>query len=437
MTDVGDGRLESSKVAAASAGAGLELLPRVWQTDEGLPNNRVQAIAQTPDGYLWVGTQEGLARFDGVEFTMFDDFDRAKIKSASITALCLAIDGTLWIGTDQGEVVQWRDGRFSALPVAEWPVGRSIRAICQGRNGQIWIASAGGLYRMSNGNVQSYTKNQGLLSDDVAALCEDSDGNMWIGTKKGLNCLRGGEMESFTNINGFTNDPVRALWQDRKKRVWICSDHGLVSYDATGPGRNRSTPISSENGQVSYETGRFFTYTTTQGLSDNFASAVFEDSQNNLWVGGSSGLSRLNNGRFLAELNSGGMPYDQINALFEDSWGDIWVGSREGLIRLTPKPFSVLTKRQGLSHNNVKSVLADHQGRLWVGTWGGGLDQIQQDQVRVYATTNQFTSDLILAMCEDRDGGVWVGADNRGALSYIKNENVTHYTSRMDCPTRR
>src|ERR1700722_4315539 len=248
ITDVGDVRLELSKVAAASAGAGLELLPRVWQTDEGLPNNRVQAIAQTPEGYLWVGTQEGLARFDGAEFKTFDDFDRAKIRSASITALCLAMDGTLWIGTDQGEVVRWHDGRFSALPIEEWPSGRSIRAICQGRNGEIWIASAGGLYRMRDGHTQSYTKNQGLLSDDVATLCEDNDGNMWIGTKKGLNCLRAGKMEAFANINGFTNEPVRSIWQDRERRVWICSNHGLVAYKATGSGHNRPVSISSDNG---------------------------------------------------------------------------------------------------------------------------------------------------------------------------------------------
>ena len=428
---VGDaiGQSESPKGDAANAGAGLELLPRVWQTDEGLPNNRVQAIAQTPDGYLWVGTQEGLARFDGVEFTTFEDLDRARIKSASITALCLAMDGTLCIGTDQGEVVRWSDGQFSALPIEEWPSGRSIRAISQGRNGEIWIASAGGLYRLWRGDVRSYTKNQGLLSDDVAALCEDNEGNMWIGTKKGLNCLRAGKMEAFTSINGFTNDPVRSIWQDRERRVWICSNHGLVSYNATGSGHNRPVSISSDNGVVGYETGQFFTYTTTHGLSDNFASAVYEDSQNNLWVGCSSGLNRLVNGHFRVELNSSGMPYDQINAIFEDSWGDIWVGSREGLIRLTPRPFSVLTKRQGLSHNNVKSVLEDHLGRLWVGTWGGGLDQITRDTVRVYATTNQLAGDLILALCEDRDGGIWVGADNRGGLSYIKDQNVTHFTA--------
>ena len=411
-----------------------EYLARVWQTDEGLPNNRVQAIAQTPDGFLWVGTHEGLARFDGLQFTTFNGPPTPEIKSASITTLCVAADGTLWIGTDNAGVVRWRDGRFSAFAEKDGPAGRNIHAIYQARNQAIWIASTQGLHRFQDGRFQTYTTKQGLFSDDVWAICEDSGGNIWAGTSQGLNCLRAGEMEAFTVINGVPNDPMRSLCQDRGGRVWIGSDHGLVSFNTTGVGHNRPVPISAEDGVIRYNTGRFYNYSTTYGLSDSIVSAVFEDSQTNLWVGTYSGLNRFIDGRFRAELNSSGMPYDQINAIFEDSWGDVWVGSREGLIRLTPKPFSVYTKRQGLSHNNVNSVLEDHAGRLWVGTWGGGLDQITEDKVRVYATTNQFASDFILALCEDRDGGIWVGADYGGGLSYIHNNNIMHYTSEDGLP---
>ena len=411
-----------------------EYLARVWQTDEGLPSNRVQAIAQTPDGYLWVGTYEGLARFDGMEFTVFNGPNTPQLKSAPVSALCVASDGALWIGTEGMGVVEWRAGQFSAFAPTGWPGDRIIHAIRQARDGAIWIATRQGLHRFHHGHVQTYTARQGLLSDDVWAICEHSDGNIWVATSKGLNCLRAGEVEAFTIINGVPNDSLRSLCQDQGGRVWSGSDHGLVSYNATGPGRNRPVPISAEDGLIRYETGRFYTYTTTHGLSDNMVSATFEDSQRNLWVGTYSGLNRFIDGRFRAELNGSGMPYDQINTLFEDSWGDVWAGSREGLIRLSPKPFSVYTKRRGLSHNNVKSVIEDHVGRLWVGTWGGGLNQITEDQVRVYMTTNQFASDSVLALCEDRDGGIWVGADNRGGLSYIRNSIITRYTSENGLP---
>ena len=411
-----------------------EYLARVWQTDEGLPNNRVQAIAQTPDGYLWVGTYEGLARFDGLAFTTFNGLNTPELKGAPINALCVATDGTLWIGTDNKGVVRWRDGHFTAFPEPAGAVGPNIYAIHQARDGAIWIASKRGLHRFLRGQSQTYTTKTGLFSDEVRTVYEDSEGNIWAGTSRGLNRLRAGELEAFNIINGIPNDPVRSLCQDRGNRVWIGSDHGLVSYNSTGSGRNLPDPISSEDGLIRYPAGRFYNYSTSYGLADNMVSAVFEDSQANLWVGTYSGLNRFIDGRFRAELNSSGMPYDQINTIFEDSWGDIWVGSREGLIRLTPKPFSVYTKRQGLSHNNVRSVLEDRARRLWVGTWGGGLDQITEDRVRTYGTTNQFTSDLILALCEDRNGGIWVGADTRGGLNYIHDNNVTHYTAQQGLP---
>jgi ligand-binding sensor domain-containing protein/signal transduction histidine kinase len=411
-----------------------EYLARVWQTDEGLPNNRVQAIAQTPDGYLWVGTSEGLARFDGMQFTTFSGPRSLGINRASISALCAATDGTLWIGTEKAGIKRWQDGRFSTFSGKGFPEDRTVHAICQTRNGAIWIGSKRGLDRFQDGQLQSYTTKQGLLADEVWAICEDIRSNIWVGTSRGLNCLRTGQMEAFTIINGVPNDPVRWLCQDRGDRLWIGTDHGLVWYNAFGTGTNTPVPISVAQSVIRYQTGRFYGYTMADGLSDNIVSAVFEDSQMNLWVGTYSGLNRFTEGRFRAELNNSGMPYDQINTVFEDSWGDLWVGSREGLIRLTPKVFTVCTKRQGLSHNNVKSVLEDRTGRLWVGTWGGGLDQITEDRVRAYGTTNGFPSDLILALCEDRNGGIWVGADNRGGLSYIRNRNVTHYASRDGFP---
>jgi ligand-binding sensor domain-containing protein/signal transduction histidine kinase len=391
----------------------LEYLPRVWETDEGLPYNRVQAIAQTADGYLWVGTYKGLARFDGLQFTSINNPDIPALKNASITALCATADGALWIGTERRALVRWLHGQFSVFRPDNQPeVERSVDAIYQGPSGVIWITSAYGLDQIRGNDCRSYTVKQGLLSDDVTAICEDNETNVWIGTGKGLNRLRAGKMESFANLNGFTNNPVRSICQDREGRVWIGSDHGLISY----------------------QSGRFHAYTTSDGLTDNLVSAVFEDSQSNLWVGTYSGLTRFSDGRFYPELSASGMPYDKINTIMEDLWGDIWAGSREGLIRLTARPFSVYTTRQGLSHNYTKSVLEDHLGRLWVGTWGGGLDQITGDKVRVYAASNHFASDLILALCEDRDGGIWVGSDNQGGLSHINDQQVRHYTSRNGLP---
>jgi ligand-binding sensor domain-containing protein/signal transduction histidine kinase len=410
----------------------LEYSSRVWQTDEGLPNNRVQAIAQTGDGYLWVGTLEGLARFDGLEFKTYNCANTPQLKNASITALCSDAKGGLWIGTEGGGLVRLWQGRFSLYTAQDGLAGDHVRAISQSHDGAIWIASTQGLSRFRDGKFQTYTVRDGLLSDAVTALCEDPDGFMWVATTRGLNRLRAGVVEAFTanNIlaesqrrhwnvgtpamdavaatNGLSSDSIRSLCLDRGHRLWIGSDYGLMWYSS----------------------GNFYAYTTLYGLSDNFVITIYEDSRNNLWAGTYSGLNRFIEGRFHTELNNHGIPYDQVNVVFEDAGGDIWVGSREGLIRLTPKPFTVETKLQGLSHNHVTSVLEDHLGGLWVGTWGGGLNEVTADRVRVYGTSNRLSSDLILALCEGHDGSIWAGADNNGGLFQLRGQNVAHYTER-------
>ena len=150
--------------------------PRVWQTDEGLPNNRVQAIAQMPDGYLWVGTLEGLARFDGVEFKTYNRANTPELRNDSITALCPDAAGALWVGTGGGGVARLQQGRFLLFTAQDGLAGDDIRAIAQSPDGAVWIASTRGLSCLRDGKFQSYTTREGLLSDQVTALHQDRAG---------------------------------------------------------------------------------------------------------------------------------------------------------------------------------------------------------------------------------------------------------------------
>jgi ligand-binding sensor domain-containing protein/signal transduction histidine kinase len=381
-----------------------------WQTGDGLPHNLVQAIAQTRDGYLWVGTAEGLARFDGMNFTTFDAKNTQEIRNSSITALCADRQGTLWIGTDGGGLVLLRGGAFSHYSKTNGLAGDIVSAIHEGADGSLWIGTTTGMSRYKNNQFKTYTKRNGLSSDIVRSIYEDHDGDIWIATGEGLNRLRGDEiMDSFKMPNGLPNDSVRGIYQDRGGRIWIGSNNGMLWYNSRW-------------------VGSFFAYNTRYGLSDTFVSAIREDHEGNLWVGTYSGLNRFREGRFFNELNNEDKPFDKVNALFEDRENNLWVGSREGLIRLTPKRFFTQTKQQGLSHNNIMSVREDRSGSFWVGTWGGGLDQLKDGRVTIYATTNGFSRDLILSSCEGRDGSLWFGADFDGGLTRYKDGKFTHYT---------
>jgi len=393
---------------------------RTWQMDEGLPNNFVQAIAQTRDGFLWVGTLAGLARFDGMTFTTYDPRNTPAIRNTSITALCATHDGALWIGTDGGGVTLLRGGAFSTLTTTNGLAGDSVRVIYEGTKGELWIGTTTGMSRCENGRFDNYTTKEGLLSDVVRAILEDRNGALWIATGGGLNRLSGKTMDQFAMPNGLPNDSVRAICQDKGSRIWIGSNNGMLW----------------ENW---YDLGHFYAYNTRFGLSDSFVSAILEDHEDNFWVGTYSGLNRFRAGRFFNELNNDGLPFDRVNALFEDSQGDIWVGSKEGLARLTPERFFSYTRQEGLTHNNVMSVREDAAGNIWAATWGGGLDCLRNDRVTALTQTNGLPTDLILSTEEGRDGSLWIGCDYDGGLARLKNGCLTRFTARdglINAPVR-
>ena len=387
---------------------------RTWQTDEGLPHNQVLAITQTPEGYLWVGTQGGLARFDGMSFTTFDSRNTPEMRNSAITALCADREGTLWIGTEGGGLVGLRDGVFTHYGKSDGLAGDVLKVIYQSRDGALWIGTTTGMSRYSDGKFMNYTRRQGLSSEAVSYIHEDRDGYLWIATGEGLNRFKDEKMDTFAMPNGLPNDSVRVIWQDRAGRIWIGSNNGMLWYNSYWKS--------------------FYAYNTKYGLSDTFVSAICDDQEGNLWVGTYSGLNRFREGRFFNELNNEGVPFDRVNALFEDQEGDLWVGSREGLSRLTPKRFFAYTKRQGLSHNNVMSVMEDKGGSLWLGTWGGGLNRLQNERVTIYATTNDLSQTLVLSLGERQDGSLWIGADFDGGLTRLKDGVFTHYTWKDNLP---
>jgi ligand-binding sensor domain-containing protein/signal transduction histidine kinase len=380
---------------------------RTWQTDEGLPDNLVQAITQTLDGFLWVGTGHGLARFDGVSFTVFNAKNTPEIGNSSITALCADRAGGLWIGTDGGGLTCLKDGTFVHYDKTDGLAGDTVRAIFETSDGALWVGTTSGLSRLSRGAFHNFFKKDGLLSDVVRSIYEDRHKDLWIATGAGLNRLHDETIASFDMPNGLPNDSVRAICQDRGGRIWIGSNNGMLWYDW-------------------FWANHFYAYNTHYGLSDTFVSAICEDREGNLWVGTYSGLNRFREGRFFVARDSQGLPFGRVNALFTDREGDLWVGSTEGLARLRPMRFTTYTKQQGLTHNNVMSVLEDRTGSLWVGTWGGGLDRLRDERIQAFATTN-FSQNLVLSLCQGHDGSLWIGADYDGGLTRLKDGKSTHY----------
>ena len=370
-----------------------------WQVDDGLPQNSVYAIAQTHEGYLWVGTQEGLARFDGVRFAALGENAPPELKHGWIKALCVSRDGSLWIGCDGYGLARLKDGNFTRFSEADGLLSNQIRCLLEGKDGALWIGSEAGVTRYRDGKFRNFTERNGLAANSVWGLCEDRQGNLRIATIRGLSRLdKEGTISTFNIMLGKAANSLKFVCEDQRGRIWTGSNEGLNCVDG--------------------ET--ITTYGVAQGLPDQRVCAALEDRSGQLWVGTYRGVTRLVDGKLAPRTSRDGAFGDLIRTLFEDHEGNIWAGAEDGLYLLTPARFTAYTTQQGLSRNNVMSVYEDRAGTIWIGTWGGGLNQLKGENITSDGGAGGSSQDLVLALHQGRDGSLWVGMDHGGGLVRLK-----------------
>lgn len=366
-----------------------------WQTEQGLPQNSVHGIVQTRDGYIWVGTEEGLARFDGVRFVVFDKSNTPELKSSIINALLADHNGVLWIATRGGGMNRLENGKISGFTTADGLASDAVSSLCEARDGSIWIGTfGGGVSRFHNGKFTNYTTRDGLANNTVVAVAADMNGSVWIGTRGGGLCLfRNNSFQTYTMKDGLLNNVIYAILQDNSGAIWI----------GTGGGLN------------CLRDGKFSSYTTKDGLSMNIVYSLFEDRNSNLWVGTfGEGLNRFRDGKFSVFSKRDGLSGDLVWSMFEDREGNLWVGTSDGgLNRFKDGKFTTYTTSDGLSDNNVRSVFEDHEGNLWIAT-GRGIDLYRDAKWTAVRTSREMDNDLTWAVYEDRRENLWIAGDHTG-----------------------
>lgn len=381
----------ASTVAALDPSKPLSQYSRaLWTTANGLPDNFVQALIQTRDGYLWLGTTEGLVRFDGTQFTVFDTRNTPAMRHNSVIALCQDRRGTLWIGTSGGGIVLYRDGRFTATyDTANGLPNNYIRSIYEDRGGDIWItAHAGGLVRFRDGRFQIFNKRDGLPSDSLRTLFQDSRGDLWIGTDEDGMCLmQGRSIRCSGKESGLRSNQIRAIHEDRQGRLWVGTRAGGLHV---------------------LEGGRF---RPVAGIAAVAVRAIVEDRHGNLWIGTEgAGLWRMQQGRIARLTPREGLPHSFVRAMLEDSEGNLWLGTRGGLFRLRDKKVETWTTTEGLVNDDVRVLLAEPSGRVWFGT-RAGLSLLDHGAVRPIRLSREWTRDVVRTLARTPDGVIWIGAD--------------------------
>ncbi|MCP5053179.1 MAG: hypothetical protein GY940_38800 [bacterium] len=381
-----------------------------WSIEDGLPQLSIQAIIQTRDGYLWIGTQEGLVRFDGVRFQVYDKRKVPQLLNNFIKTLYEDSNRNLWIGTLGGGLTRMKDGKFTTYTTRDGLSNDFVYSICENPGKVLWVGTDNGLNRLVDDRFSRYTTQQGLSDNRVRVIHGDREGNLWIGTyHRGLNRLKDGKFTSYTTKQGLSGDRVRAILEDRAGGLWIGSNGGLSRL----------------------ADGKFTHYTTAQGLSNNLITSIYEDREGSLWAGTfRGGLNRLEDGRFNSYTTRDGLSDDTVFSLYEDREGSLWIGTfAGGLDRLKGGKFTTFTTKEGLSHDRLFSISQGPEGNLWLGTYGGGINRMKDGRFTAYTDKDGLSHNNIWSVCEGPGGSLWTGTDG-GGLNRLKEGKFTSYTTK-------
>ena len=405
-----------------------------WGLREGLPQLSVQGVAQTPDGYLWVATEEGLVRFDGVRFTVFDEGNTPGLRSRNIEALTVGADGALWIGTVGGGVARLKDGVVTPYGVQQGLPGEVVLSLLADRAGDVWVGTeGGGLSHLHDGSWRHHRASDGLPSDDVTELESGSDGSVWIGTRGGLARLKDGAVRRYAVPGGSAG--IAALRLDRHGRLWIGVRGGglfVLEGERLAPaalpvGLGKATVLTilddtddnlwlgTDAGLKRWAGGHLSTFGTKEGLAADSVITLWEDGQHALWLGLlGGGLARLRDGDFTTYSQEEGLPHDFVRSVSEDARGDVWIGSRGGgLASLREGRVTRWGEARGVPHPFVYAILPTRDGSLWAGTNGAGLARMPRGTTS-YTRVPGLASELVRALYEDRAGALWIGTDGGG-----------------------
>lgn len=462
---------------------------QTWTTAQGLPQNSVLAIAQTSDGYLWLGTEEGLVRFDGASFTVFDkhtsglndniiqallvDRDQnvwigttsgvSRFKNGRFTAYalkaglssnsvqCLYQDeqGVLWIGTDGGGLIRMKNGLFRVFTKTDGLADNAVLAITGDNHGTVWVGTHGGLSRLKNGRFLNYGVQQGLGSENVRDLRVGHGGELWIATNDGLSRMApSGEMSRFTAKDGLPNNFVNRLYVDRAGALWVGTLRGgLCRYvnDRFDRFDDKSEPITGDifsifedhegsvwigtagSGLNSLRAGSFTTLTKQDGLTSNSVLGLYQDDEQNFWIGSDKGLMRMHGSSVESYSTQNGLPDNLVFSVTKDHEGSVWVGTQKGLARIDKGKVKTYGPADGMAIVAVLCTLTDQRGTVWAGS-RGGLSRFTGNGFVQYTTRDGLSNNLVLSIYEDQDGSLWIGT--AGGLNQFKNGKFRTYTTR-------
>ena len=457
-----------------------------WTAESGLPQNVIRGIAQTPDGYLWIATLNGLARFDGVRFTVFNKSNTPGIVSNRFSGMAQDGNGDLWLSTESGGLTRYHGGSFHSYGPAEGIPAGSVRGILRSAAGGIWVLSEGsilkfnpeaaefmdvtpanvkvrylplswdnaglwgqdsdGLHLFLDGRFINHPLPAWLSGKTLWGVGVDQSGAVWIETTDGLQGVIFPNTQTVKPVD--VGHPETISYLDSHGRQWSqrvarrlsrllevqSSGHiATIAMTHTFEDREGNIWIGTEGGglyQLQEET--VTVYSKAQGLIDQDAYPIYQDKFGTIWIGAwQQGLSGFRDGRFSNYSVADGLPAPLVSALGGDRDGNLWVGTQSGLTVFHDGKFrvpDVFLPEQAVVH----AIMQDRGGTLWIGTTNG-LVAFRNGPSRTITQQDGLASNDIQVIMEGASGDLWIGG--YGGLTRIRGSQFTQWTERDGLPS--
>lgn len=379
-----------------------------YSIEQGLLQSQVNAMLEDSKGYLWIGTNGGLSRFDGIKFTNYTSENG--LSDNHVKAICEDNHNNIWVGTSEGSVCMFDGEKFTKYGSANGLQSVSVNAIAKNNTGDLFFGTEKkGLFVFKDERFVKVIFTTDKPDITIKALLVDQSGKLWIGTNElGVYVYAEGKTKHYTAENGLCNNKINAIYNDLFKNIWI----------ATG------------NGVYKYKDNNFTKYDKTNGISSNNITSVVTEKKGNIWFGTSdAGVSKFTGKEYIYYNNTNGLDNDNVTTILVDRTMNIWIGTeKSGIFKYDGDRFVHFTAKDGLPSNIVMSIMEDSKKNLWFGTYGDGVCRYDGKKFTYFTTKDGLCSNVIYSMLQDNKGNIWFGSKGSGASMYDGKRFVTYNT---------
>jgi ligand-binding sensor domain-containing protein/signal transduction histidine kinase len=425
--------------SSPSTTAPLSYTQRLWQMQDGLPEQVVQAFAQTADRYLWIATTGGLVRFDGERFQTFSRENTPAFIENNVFCLLVSRDHTLWIGMEGGGLIRYRDGSFRRFSGPEGLSNGFVRALQEDGQGRFWVGTDNGLFLLENEHLRRVDATARIPALAVHAIHEDRLARIWVGGSKLLQII-GDSATEYLLPGEAGQRRVKSITDTKDGTLWVGTVSGLQrlasgdhSFKAVSEVRGTVRVLRETSdgtlwigtigrGLMTYRQGHFSRVSVPDPLPSNTILNFYEDLERNIWIGTQGGMLRL----IETPVRTVPLPDSSdsdAETIYQDTNGDLWVAA-VNLFRVHNGKAAGYAF-PGISGVRVRNVFRDREGALWIGTEGEGAFRLIGGRPTQYSTHEGLVNNFVRAFLQGRDGSIWIATDE--GVSRWRDQKITNY----------